>query len=62
MIKKGDVVKLKPEWQDAGDDKIVFQAVDDEYDDRVEIVACVDLTLKPTQIVPIKWLDLTEGN
>lgn len=60
MIKKGDLVKFKPEWQDAGDDEIVFRALDDEYDDRVEVVACVDLPLRPTQIVPTKWLDLTE--
>ena len=59
-IKKGDIVKFKPEWQDHGDDKIDFRAVDDEYDGRIEIVACVDLPLKPTQIVPVKWLDLND--
>ena len=58
MVKKGDVVKFKPQWQDKGDDKIEFRAVDDEYDGRVEVVACIDLPLKPTQIVPVKWLDI----
>ena len=60
MIKKGDVVKFKPEWQDHGDDQIEFRAEGDEYDGRVEVVACVDLPLKPTQIVPTKWLDLKD--
>ena len=58
MIKKGDIIKFKPEWQDPGDEKIEFRAVDDEYDGRVEVVAMVDLPLKPTQIVPVKWIDL----
>ena len=60
MIRKGDVVKFKPKWQDPGDDKIEFRAVDDEYDGRVELVASINLPLKPTQIVPIKWLDKPE--
>jgi hypothetical protein len=62
MIKKGDIVRFLPQWQDAGDENIEFRAVDDEYDGRVEVEAQVDLPLKPTQIVPIKWLDLTESN
>lgn len=60
MIKKDNIIKFKPEWQDHGDDDIEFRAVDDEYDGRVEVVACIDLPLRPTQIVPIKWLDVPE--
>lgn len=61
MIKKGNVVKFKPEWQDKGDEKIVFRAVDDEYDGRVRVVACVDMNLNPEQIVPVDWLDTTKS-
>jgi len=57
MIKKGDIVKIKPEWQDAGDDKITFRATGDEYNGRVEIVAEIGLPLNPTQIIKTEWLD-----
>ena len=58
MIKRGDTVKFLPQWQDPGDENIVFKALDDEYDGRVEVEAQVDLPLRPTQIVKIEWLDL----
>ena len=62
MISKGDIINFKPEWQDKGDDKIVYRAVADEYDGRVEVVACVDLNLKPTQIVKVDWIDVAKGD
>jgi len=58
MVKKGDIVKFLPQWQDTGDEDIEYRAIDDEYDGRVEVEAQVDLPLKPTQIVPVKWLDI----
>ena len=60
MIKKGNIINFKPEWHDHGDDKIEFRAVEDEYDGRVEVAACVELPIKPTQIVPTNWLDVPE--
>ena len=60
MVKKGDLVKFKPQWCDNGDEDISFRANADEYDGRVEIVACVDLALKPTQIVNVEWLEIQE--
>lgn len=60
MVKKGDLVKFKPQWSDPGDEHINFRANADEYDGRVEIVACVDLALQPTQIVSVDWLEIHE--
>lgn len=60
MIKKDDIVKFKPKWQDNGDDKIVFRAVDDEYDGRVRVVACAGMNLNPEQIVKVDWLEVSE--
>lgn len=60
MIKKGDLVKFKPQWRDKGDEEISFRANGDEYDGRVEIVACIDLALMPTQIVNVDWLEIQE--
>jgi len=30
MIKKGDRIRIKPEWQDPGDDKFIWVALEDE--------------------------------
>lgn len=63
MIKAGQVVKIKPEWQDEGDDKITFTATADQYDTpdgpRVMITAEIGLYINPTQIVRV---DMLEGN
>ena len=53
-------MKFKPKWQDNGDDKIVFRAVDDEYDGRVRVVACAGMNLNPEQIVKVDWLEVSE--
>lgn len=55
-IRKGDVVVFKPEWQDKGDDKIVFRALEDEDGGRVRVVAEVDLPLRPTQVVETRMI------
>lgn len=57
MIRRGDVVRLKPEWQDKGDDMIVFIALEDEDGGRVLIEAQVDMKLKPTQRVRTDMLE-----
>jgi hypothetical protein len=57
MIKKGDVVRIKKEWQDDGDDLIVFVACEDEDGGRVLIEAQVPLTFKPRQVVQVSMLE-----
>lgn len=36
-IKQGDIIKLKPEWMDKGDENIVFSAVEDSDHGRVYV-------------------------
>lgn len=61
MIKQGQQVEIKPEWQDAGDDQFTWVAVDDEEKGRVTICPIdSDLGIKPTEIVPVDWLKVTE--
>lgn len=55
-IKIGQVVKFKPEWQDKGDEKITFIAVDDESQGRVTVEAQVDLPFKPRQVVSVDMI------
>ena len=56
MIKKGETVEIKKEWQDAGDDKITWIAVDNEEKGRVTIQAQLGLPINPTQVVNTEWL------
>jgi hypothetical protein len=37
VIKRGDVVRIKPEWQDPGDEKFTWIALEDESNGRVRI-------------------------
>lgn len=37
MIRAGDIVTIRPEWQDEGDDQYIWQAMDDAEKGRVTI-------------------------
>jgi len=56
MIRAGDVVKLKPEWQDNGDDKIEWRAVSDEEKGRVDISPQLGLPINPIQTVTVDMI------
>lgn len=56
-IKAGDVVCFKPEWQDRGDDRKVFRAVEDEDRGRVKVVCELGLPINPTQVVQVAMVD-----
>jgi hypothetical protein len=58
MITKGTAVKIKPEWQDKGDDSIVFVAVEDSSDNRVTIEALIGLSINPQYRVNIEMLEI----
>jgi len=57
MIKQGERVYIKPEWQDKGDDKLTWQAVEDEDGGRVKI-SPIDTGLKvaPVTVALTAWL------
>ena len=57
-IKKGDTVKIKTEWQDAGDAKIKFIAIEDEDGGRVRIEAQLDIPIKPNQVVKTEMVEV----
>jgi hypothetical protein len=62
MIKKGDIVRIKPEWQDKGDDKYTFIATEDQTEDNpwITIRAEIGWVINPTYCVDIEWLDLNK--
>lgn len=62
-IRCGQAVRIKPEWQDKGDDRYVWIATDDEANGRVTIspqmvgVAGWHLAFNPTQVVSVDMLE-----
>lgn len=58
-IRAGDVVKIKPEYQDPGEESIVWKAVEDEDGGRVLIEAQIDLSIRPRQVVRTEMLDIS---
>lgn len=57
MIKKGDKVRIKPEWQDAGDESFTWIALEDEDGGRVRISPVdIGLAIPPNQVVNVDML------
>ena len=57
-IKAGDRIRIKPEWQDAGDDQIQWIALDDESQGRVTIQAQIPgMPILPTQVVTTDMIE-----
>ena len=58
MIRKGDEIKILPEFQDAGDDIFTWLAVEDEDGGRVRIVPLgTGLALLPNYIVETRMIE-----
>jgi len=59
-IRKGAVIVLRPEYQDAGD-SFVRIAVADSYGEggaeRVLVVALAGLPINPTEVIPINMIE-----
>ena len=57
MIRKGEKVEIKPEWQDKGDDLFTWMALEDEDGGRVRI-SPVDIGYRilPYQVVDTSML------
>ena len=58
-IRKGDVIRIKPAWQDPGDDKFTWVPIEDEDGGRVRIAPTnTGLTFPPNQIVDTNMVEL----
>lgn len=61
-ILKGTRLRIKPEWQDAGDDKLTWVAIEDEDGGRVRISPIdLDLPLPPNEIVDTDMVEVEDG-
>lgn len=60
MIRKGDIVRLKIEYQDDGDSDIQLTAMEDEDGGRVKIQHQVGLPINPVSVVTVDMLESNE--
>ena len=56
MIKKGDIITIRPQWQDAGDASFTWVARGDEENGRVDISAEL---VWPVQTVRSEMIEAT---
>lgn len=61
MIRAGDQVAIRPEWQDPGDEHVKWVALEDEDGGRVRIQATnLELRFPPNQVVETFMVDLVK--
>lgn len=56
MIRKGDIVKFKPEWRDGGDEEVIFVAIEDEDGGRLMVQAQLGLAINPIQVLSVEMI------
>ena len=61
MIKKGDIITIKPEWQDGGNASFTWVARNDEENGRVDIsaVELAYMAVWPSQTVRSEMIEAT---
>lgn len=59
MIRKGDIVTLRPEWSEPGDEAIVRIAAEDEDGGRLYVIGLIGLPFNPRELV--RTFMLNEG-
>jgi len=61
VIKKGDIITIKPQWQDAGDASFTWVARNDEENGRVDIsaVELAYMAIWPVQTVRSEIIEAT---
>ena len=61
MIKKGDIITIKPQWRDAGDASFKWVARNDEENGRVDIsaVELAHMAVWPAQTVRCDMIEAT---
>lgn len=62
MIRAGTQVRIRPEWQDPGDEQVIWVALEDEDGGRVRIEpANLGLPFPPNQVVETRMLEPLGG-
>lgn len=61
MIRKGDILKIRPEWSHPGDERFTWVALEDEGKGRVWIELQCSGFIRPNQIVQVSMVERVEG-
>ena len=62
IMQIGTIVKIKPEYQDAGDNSIIWITTDIAEKNRVTIIASNStLSIKPTYVVWLDWIEICKN-
>ena len=62
IIAKGQIVTLKPEWLDPGEQNYPHITLEDAFDGTVKVQAVQDfpgMPFKPVNIWRVEWIDVT---
>jgi hypothetical protein len=62
VIRKGDIVTLRPEWSEPGDEAIVRIAAEDEDGGRLYVIALVGLPYEPQELLRTFMLEQGPAN
>lgn len=58
LFRKGDIVRILPQYQDPGDDEFTWVVLEDEEKGRVDISAADSaLGIKPRHTVNSEWIE-----
>ncbi len=57
FIRRGDRLRICPQWQDPGDDEIEWIALEDEDGGRVRIQPQLGLPIPPNQVVTTEMVE-----
>ncbi len=61
-IKRGDHVRIKPEWRDPGDEEYIWIAIENEDGGRVRIAPIMDLPIPPNHVVTTEMVERVTTN
>ena len=56
-IRRGNLLRIRPEWRDEGDEDFVWIALEDEDGGRVPIAPLMDLSIPPRQVVTTDMIE-----
>ena len=62
MIHRGDMLQIREEWRDPGDDEFTWVALEDEDGGRVLITPLgTGLSIPPRQVVTVEMVELSRN-
>lgn len=61
MFKQKDIIKIKPEYQDEGDESLIWIALENEDGGRIRIAPLnTGLAIPPNQVVTVDMIVMAE--